>query len=343
MSRVPEVTVVIPTRDRWDMLFTAALPSALGQEDVDLEVIVVDDGSTDLTPDRLADVADPRLRVVRHDRPRGVAQARNAGIRAATSEWIAFLDDDDLWAPRKLRLQLEAADAEGAPFVYGGAAAVAEDRSWLYSLPPVDPATLRSTLLSRNVLWGGCSNVVAKADGLRRLGGFDEELFQLCDWDLWIRLALAGPAAACQEVVVGCVEHPRSMLLTSEDDIFVEFAYLEAKHRATSEAEGVPFDRALFTRWVALGHRRAGRTFRSMRVYLRGAVSNRDPANVARALETLLGARDAGWARRVLGRPHLDGRTVEPGAEPAWLALYRRTATRSSFQATSRASSPTES
>jgi glycosyltransferase involved in cell wall biosynthesis len=343
VPRSPDVTVVIPTKDRWDLLSTAALPSALGQQDVDLEVVVVDDGSTDATPDHLADITDSRLRIIRHDRSRGVAQARNAGIRAASGHWIAFLDDDDLWAPTKLRLQLDTADEDDTLFVYGGAAAISEERSWLYSLPPFDPGALRRTLLSRNVLWGGCSNVVATADALRELGGFDEELFQLCDWDLWIRLALAGRAAACHQVVVGCIVHARSMLLTSTADVFDEFAYLEAKHRAASEGHGVAFDRRLFTRWVALGHRRAGRPLRSAHVYAQGAVWHRDPRNVLRAVGALLGPRFVGWGRRMLRRPHDDGRIVDHFAEPAWLALYRPPRARSRVQATSKASSPTES
>ena len=64
----PDVTVVIPTRNRWTLLASAALPAALGQEDVDVEVVVVDDGSSDETPERLAELTDPRLRVVRHAR-----------------------------------------------------------------------------------------------------------------------------------------------------------------------------------------------------------------------------------------------------------------------------------
>src|SRR5919198_1326209 len=213
MASAPEVTVVVPTHSRWDLLSTAALPASLGQEGVDLEVVVVDDGSTDAPAARLADIDDPRLRVVRHDRPRGVAQARNAGIAAARGEWIALLDDDDLWAPWKLRTQIDAATAEGAVFAYGGAAAVAEDRTWVYSLPPADPDTLASVLLQRNVLWGGCSNVLVRADVVRRLGGFDERLFQLTDWDLWIRLSQAGSAAACPEVLVGCIAHRRGIHL----------------------------------------------------------------------------------------------------------------------------------
>jgi glycosyltransferase involved in cell wall biosynthesis len=322
MASAPEVTVVVPTHSRWDLLSTAALPSALEQEDVDLEVIVVDDGSTDATAERLVRVDDQRLRVVRHDRPRGVAQARNAGIAAARGEWVALLDDDDLWAPRKLRTQLDAAAAEGALFAYGGAAALAEDRTWVYSLAPADPDTLASVLLERNVLWGGCSNVLVRADVVRRLGGFDERLFQLTDWDLWIRLSQAGSAAACPEVLVGCIEHRRSMLLTSEDDVFEEFQYLEEKHRAARKAAGVRIDRRIFSRWVALGHRRAGRRARAASAYVQGAVRNRDPGSFARALVAPFGERPAGWLRP-LTRSRSSQKSLDGLGEPSWLALYR--------------------
>jgi glycosyltransferase involved in cell wall biosynthesis len=326
VSSPPEVTVVIPTRDRWTLLASAALPAALGQEDVDVEVVVVDDGSSDETTERLAELTDPRLRIVRHAESRGVARARNAGIAIARGEWLAFLDDDDVWSPRKLRLQLDAAEAAGASFVYGGAAAVAEDRSWLYSLAPTDPAVLARTLLSRNVLWGGCSNVVARTALVRQAGGFDEALFQLADWDLWIRLTQAAPAAACPDVLVGCIVHPGSMLLTSQDDVLDELRYLEEKHRWTREASGVRVDRALFRRWVASGHLRAGRRARAARIFLAGAVRDVDPAGILRAVAALLGERASGSIRRALRHP--GRRPGDRGVEPRWLALYRDTAER---------------
>src|SRR5215213_3741176 len=103
------VTVVMPTRDRW-LLATLAIESVLAQEVVDLELIVVDDGSAG---EAFRPVEDPRLRVLRSERSQGVARARDRGLQAAAHPWVAFLDDDDLWSPRHLGLTLEAAAEDG--------------------------------------------------------------------------------------------------------------------------------------------------------------------------------------------------------------------------------------
>ena len=115
----PLVSVVIPTRNRLDML-AQTLHTVLAQ-DVDLDVTVVDEGSSDDTPAWLANHPDPRVRTIRHDTPRGLANARNAGIEASTGRWLAFVDDDDLWLPTKLTDQLAAATRHDAPWAFGGA------------------------------------------------------------------------------------------------------------------------------------------------------------------------------------------------------------------------------
>src|SRR5438477_3922397 len=97
------VTAVIPTYN-YGRFVTQAVESALGQTYRNLEIIVVDDGSTDDTREQLLPYRD-RLRYI-YQENQSVAAARNTGIRAATSEFIAFLDADDLWHPRELELQM---------------------------------------------------------------------------------------------------------------------------------------------------------------------------------------------------------------------------------------------
>jgi glycosyltransferase involved in cell wall biosynthesis len=110
----PSVSVVIPTRNRPELV-TRAVGSALGQTLQDIEVIVVVDGPDEQTPATLAALADPRLRVVQLDSSRGAPGARNVGVREATAEWVALLDDDDEWLPEKLAIQLGLAKKAGVP------------------------------------------------------------------------------------------------------------------------------------------------------------------------------------------------------------------------------------
>src|SRR5512132_669045 len=107
---MPLVSVVIPSRDR-SRLALLAIRSVRAQRDVDLEVILVDDGSSDGTDVLVESVFHSAVRLLRHDRPLGVATARNVGIAAARAPWIALLDDDDLWSPDKLKRQMDALDA----------------------------------------------------------------------------------------------------------------------------------------------------------------------------------------------------------------------------------------
>jgi glycosyltransferase involved in cell wall biosynthesis len=108
MPSAPDVTVVVPTRNRPDLV-SRAVRSVLGQTYRNLEVVVVVDGPDATTAGALEAIGDDRLRVLTLPAKGGAPNARNAGARAATAPWTAFLDDDDEWLPTKLAVQLELA------------------------------------------------------------------------------------------------------------------------------------------------------------------------------------------------------------------------------------------
>lgn len=318
MTQPPEVSVIIPTRDRWHLLSAHALPSALGQQDVDLEVLVVDDGSSDETTDGLARVRDPRLRVLRNEHTTGVSGARNTGIDAARGGWLAFLDDDDLWSPRKLRSQLNALGASR----WGFASVVVVDESLrpVSVLRPPGPEAVAAALAFGNVV-GGPSNVVAETELVRELGGFDEHLSHSADWDMWLRLAQTGTPGVCRDVLVGAVRHSQRMIVRDSPDIRVEMSRLFAKHGGASRRQQLAV-----AEWLAYEHRLSGRHLRAAFVHGRAGVRYRSPGNVVAALGALLGEPGLRSASRMLkwirGASHLEP-DRPPAVEPSWLQEVR--------------------
>jgi hypothetical protein len=243
------VSVVIPTRDRPVQLRRAAL-SALAQTLQDIEVIVVDDGSAiAVEASEVAD-GDPRVRVIRHDRSRGVSAARNAACEAATGEWIAFLDDDDFWAPGKLALQVERGVAEGAGFVFTGALMVTPEGGLVLDCPAPPSDDLTRRLLAHNSI-GGPSTVLARADAVRAAGPFDEELSVTADWDMWVRLSQVTRACSVSEPLAAIVVHEGSMQLTHVDQIRAELKLLRTKHAQVAAELGTPFGSGAAKLWLA--------------------------------------------------------------------------------------------
>jgi glycosyltransferase involved in cell wall biosynthesis len=268
---VPVVSVVIPTRDRRDLL-GAALSSVLGQSGVDLEVLVVDDGSSDGTAGMVTGLQDGRVRLLRREHPGGVSAARNRGIGEATGGWIALLDDDDLWAPDKLARQLDAAEAGGRAWAYAGAVEIDHDGRLLGGAPPLPPEDLVAGLRRRNLMPAGASNVVVRADALSHVGAFDEGLRHLADWDLWLRLAGTELPSCAPEPLVAYRIHALQATLDTTG-VLEEARILEARHGA---------DPASIYRWLAWSHLRLGQRSRAVRAYL-GAVREGDPFSLLRA------------------------------------------------------------
>jgi glycosyltransferase involved in cell wall biosynthesis len=204
-STRPTVTAIVPTHNRRPTLATT-MRSVLDQRGVDFEVIVVDDGSSDDTGAWLASLGDPRVRVLRHDVPQGAAQARTTGVAAASTPYVAFCDDDDLWAPDKLAAQLDAVAATpGAGWSCTAAVSFVADGSApveiLHHQPAPAADQVLASLLTSNIVPGGGSSVLVDKDLVQEVGGFRGGLAE--DWDLWIRLALAAPLAPADAPLTG--------------------------------------------------------------------------------------------------------------------------------------------
>jgi glycosyltransferase involved in cell wall biosynthesis len=186
------VTVVIPVYNR-AALVVEAMESVLAQKWPAVEIVVVDDGSTDATPDAVAtyvEKADHRIRLIRQPNQGGSA-ARNAGIAAARYPFVAFLDSDDRWLPGKLAAQMHIFESD--PSVDVAFTAYIErwpTTSSTVVLPHWVPAGALEKLLE-----GSCvntSSVVVRTETLEKVGAFDVGLSHCEDHDLWLRLASAG-------------------------------------------------------------------------------------------------------------------------------------------------------
>ena len=271
---MPLVSVIIPTCNRARLLHRT-LESVLKQSSENLEVIVVDDGSTET----VAASADPRVRVLRNPKPTGVSVARNRGIAAARGEWIAFCDDDDLWAPNKLQEQLTAAGRAGANWAYAGDVNVDDQLRVLSGGPPPEPEAVMALLPRFNPLASGGSNVVVRSNILAEVGTFDPTLRRTEDWDLWIRIASKGPPAYVRQPLVAYCFH-RGNVVWDAREMVDEARQVAARYGYEVDMSGMHRRAA----WAAL---RAGRRLIAARHYAL-AVAGGDLRSAGRAAVALV-------------------------------------------------------
>jgi len=194
------VSVIIPTFNRAQRV-ARAVSSVLSQDFSDLEIIVVDDGSTDGTQGVLAEFSH-KINILTHSSNLGVSAARNTGIKGSSAEFISFLDSDDYWRPEKLGEQI-------AFFERNPQGAVCQtEEIWIRKGHRVNPQkkhlkpsgdifvpSLKLCLISP-------SAVMLKRSVLEHVGLFDESLPVCEDYDLWLRIACRYPVYLIKKPLV---------------------------------------------------------------------------------------------------------------------------------------------
>jgi glycosyltransferase involved in cell wall biosynthesis len=223
---IPDVSIIIPAYNGGRYL-PAAIDSVLGQTYRNYELIVVDDGSTDDTALVLQSYLDPNpnIRYVAQTN-QGVGAARNHGIRLAQAKWIAFLDQDDVWLPQKLALQLECLQSQpqlglihsGWQIVDATGKLLSTVQPW-QGLPTLD---LQAWVQWKPVFLGA---MLFQRDWLAQVGGFNERWQQTGDVDLALRLAASEcPAAWVQQATVNYRQHAAN----TSRDVLEQIGELEA-------------------------------------------------------------------------------------------------------------------
>ncbi len=307
---VPEVTVVIPTRNRAQLLHRLLRSLELVQFPL-LEIIVVDEGSTDETPTVIEQHHSSQhvIRSERNDPPRGLPAARNQGLALATTPWISWIDDDDLSSPERFRLQLESMAATGARWSFSGRVDIDDQLQVIGAMRLPSDEALLTRLLEFNVMPAAAQGLLVDVALARDLGGFDESLGAAEDWDFCIRLASAAAAAAVDLPLVGYRLVDASM---SSDTARMDRAIDQVvqKHAALAARLGVRVDFGRLDESLIAAELRSGSRWRSARRMLRVMRRGRVTVRRLARLGLIVASPDRAFAQSASRR-----RAV---VDPAW-------------------------
>ena len=249
-----QISVVIPAYNE-EKFVGAAIESALRQTRRDLDVVVVDDGSSDGTAAVVESYsADERLRLIRQEN-QGLSAARNTGVAAAKGELIAFLDSDDVWMPdfcEEMAAALERTPGAGLAYCDAWWVDDAGERFYRQSAmavnnppqdPPHDPEEFLRLLIRRgNFIF---VSTMVRSEVLAEVGGFDTTLSAVEDYDMWIRILAAGHGAAATGRRLAVKRGRTSAMSRQHRNMFVN---LRRVLLDTAEKRGVPADVAAVAR-----------------------------------------------------------------------------------------------
>jgi glycosyltransferase involved in cell wall biosynthesis len=208
------VSVIVPTYNG-EKYLEETLLSVFSQTYGKYEVIVIDDGSVTDDVKNICGKYKKRLKYIRQDN-KGLSAARNAGIRNSSGEYIAFLDDDDIWHSEKLEKQVgyyEQLKTRGikAGLIYTGVQECGEDGSFMYNVLWKSSGRNYDKLVYVDFVSYGGSTVMLKSSVLEDVGYFDEKLSCSEDYDLWLRIAKKYPIYSLDEFLVKFRNRRRSL------------------------------------------------------------------------------------------------------------------------------------
>lgn len=232
------ISVVIPTHNRADLL-PRAVKSVQAQTLIDLEIIVVSDGSEDHTKDIVKTMAekDSRIKFIEYFPAKGGNVARNIGIEHASGEFVAFLDDDDEFMPNKLEMQISVMKSNlEIGLVYTGVRVIYVNEGVEYVSMPKAAGDLSNEILLDNII-GTTSTIMVRKDLLLQAGKFDVHLRALQDYDLWIRVCQLCKVGCVSEEMVRYYNYTGTKQVSALTDKYIEsFAYINNKYKDKIEA-----------------------------------------------------------------------------------------------------------
>ena len=253
---MPRVSVVIPTYNSLQYL-PFAVESALNQTFVDIEIIIINDGSTDRTEEWGLQQSDPRLKLITQENL-GKSAARNAGIEAARGDYIAFLDADDLWEPTKLEMQVNCLDkSPHIGLVYTWTVLADRDgRPTGHLISSRAAGDVWKDLVCRNILACGSTPLVRR-NCFEVTGLFSPDLPFAQDWDMWIRLAAHYPFAVIEKPLVRYRRHENNTSRKLDEMYRYNTLVLKRAFQSTSidtsEIRGRAYQSIhLYLGWIAL-------------------------------------------------------------------------------------------
>lgn len=264
------ITAVITTFNRKDFL-RQALSSVLEQTYNQIQIIVMDNSSSDGTQEYMRQIRDTRIHYIRHEAI-GIAEQRNLGIKHASGKYVGFLDDDDRWLPDKIQLQMAAFknSTRETALVYGGFEFYDDEgKKWGANTQKIMKDYYNNLLWARDPFTGSASNPLLKKESVLAVGGYNERIKVGEDWELYLRLAFKYPLIKIPRKLLEIRQHTGRRLGDQLKSALKTETYVYRQHsRHMSRALRSRYDQRIGGKLIRLSKRKYGR------VMLKNAIKN---------------------------------------------------------------------